>query len=263
MTMTDQIRKTKHQRQRTPRAVKEIWRGIRKPLAGSSFVKHALARLVGGGLRFVERTNTLVEGSSDLAGSLQLQGPAIYGVWHGQHLMYPALYPKNQPVDIMVSRSADAEINALVLERFGLGVVRGSGGRGAKKSMDKGGARALLALKKSLENGRSVAMVADIPSGVPRDAGLGIVTLARISGRPIMPMAYATSRRKVVERSWDKMAINLPFGRSALVIGEPFHVPSDASEPELETLRRKLTAIIDDVTRRAYALADAPAETGR
>ena len=113
----------------------------------------------------------------------------------------------------MVSRSADAEMNALVIEKIGFEAVRGSGGRDSTKHLEKGGARALIALKKALDGGKNVAMIADIPHGTPREAGLGIVTLARLSGRPILPIALATSRRKVIEKSWDKTTINLPFGR--------------------------------------------------
>ncbi|TIW76367.1 MAG: DUF374 domain-containing protein, partial [Mesorhizobium sp.] len=90
--------------------------------------------------------------------------------------------------------------------------------------LDKGGAKALIALKKSLTAGKNVAMIADIPHGTPRDAGLGIVLLARLSGRPLLPVAIATSRRKVLEKSWDKTTINLPFGRSAVSIGAPIFV---------------------------------------
>ena len=78
----------------------------------------------------------------------------------------------------------------------------------------------LIALKRALDGGKNVAMIADIPHGTPREAGLGIVTLARLSGRPILPIALATSRRKVIEKSWDKTTINLPFGRASLTVGD-------------------------------------------
>ena len=82
-----------------------------------------------------------------------------------------------QPLDVfftpktvaMVSRSADAELNALMLEKFGIEAVRGSGGRDNARHLDKGGAKALIALKKSLAAGKNVAMIADIPHGTPRD----------------------------------------------------------------------------------------------
>ncbi|TIX45410.1 MAG: DUF374 domain-containing protein, partial [Mesorhizobium sp.] len=114
-------------------------------------------------------------------------------LWHGQHLLTPAYYPKGRPLVAMVSRSADAELNALMLEKFGIEAVRGSGGRDSSRHLDKGGAKALIALKKSLSTGKNVAMIADIPHGTPRDAGMGIVLLARLSGRPILPSAIATS----------------------------------------------------------------------
>lgn len=252
----DQAQKKTAPARRKASPVKQVWRSIRKPIAKSRLLKHALAALIAQALRLIERSNRLVEGSSDLRQTLQDNRPAIYAVWHGQHIMYPALYPDGEPVDILISKSADAEINAMVMGHFGVGLIRGSGGRNQKKQLEKGGARALLTLKKSLEAGRSVAMVADIPNGTPREAGLGIITLARLSGRPIIPVAYATSRRKVMEKTWDKMAINLPFGRSALIMGEPIHVDSGADAAALEAMRQHLTQAIDDVTEQVYALVD-------
>ena len=82
-----------------------------------------------------------------------------------------------------------------------------------RSQLDKGGAKALIALKKSLDAGNNVAHDRRHTARHAARAGLGIVLLARLSGRPIMPAAVATSRRKVLEKSWDKTTINLPFGR--------------------------------------------------
>jgi lysophospholipid acyltransferase (LPLAT)-like uncharacterized protein len=99
-------------------------------------------------------------------------------------------------------------------------------------------------------------MIADVPHGTPREAGLGIVTLAKVSGRPIVPIAIATSRRKVIEKSWDKTTINLPFGRSSLVLGDPIAVPADADGETLEELRRQVTDALNRATEKAYRLVD-------
>ena len=66
-------------------------------------------------------------------------------------------------------------------------------------------------------------MTADVPK-VSRVAGLGIVKLAQMSGRPIYPVAVAT-RRRIVLDNWDRTTINLPFSRGAGVAGAPIHVP--------------------------------------
>ena len=69
-------------------------------------------------------------------------------------------------------------------------------------------------------------MTADIPK-VSRVCGPGIVTLAQLSGRPIVPVAVVTSRR-IDFASWDRASLGLPFGRGAMVLGEPVHVARDA-----------------------------------
>ncbi|TIR67965.1 MAG: hypothetical protein E5X18_25440, partial [Mesorhizobium sp.] len=87
-------------------------------------------------------------------------------------------------------------------------------------------------------------------------AGLGIVLLARLSGRPILPSAIATSRRKVLEKSWDKTTINLPFGRSAVIVGQPVFVPANADDAEMERKRQEVTASLNAATAEAYRLVD-------
>jgi lysophospholipid acyltransferase (LPLAT)-like uncharacterized protein len=247
-------RPARKRRQASP--ARRLWRRIRKPLAGSRFTMPLVAWFVARGFRFVYWTNPLAEGSDDTAEKLTQYMPPIVALWHGQHILSAFDKPRHIPVSAMLSRSADAELNALVLERNGFRTVRGSGGRSQRNSADKGGARALIALKKTLDAGNAVAMIADIPHGTPRQAGMGIVTLARISGRPILPVAYATSRRKVLDRTWDKTTINLPFGRRSVVFGEPIYVGRDAGEDELEEKRRAVTAGLNAATARAYALVD-------
>lgn len=238
-------------------ATKAFWRRIRQPLAQSRFVKNAIASLLAQFVRLVRMTSPLVAGSARFSGGAYAEfEPGIIALWHGQHLLTPAYYPKRKPLVAMVSRSADAELNALMLEKFGIEAVRGSGGRESTKHLDKGGAKALIALKKSLATGKNVAMIADIPHGTPRDAGLGIVLLARLSGRPLLPVAITTSRRKVLEKSWDKTTINLPFGRSSIVIGTPIFVPADADDAEMERRRLELTVALNAATAEAYRLVD-------
>lgn len=238
------------------RPTKSFWRRIRKPLADSRALKNIVASLIAAAIRFVVRTNPPVDDSHDAEKSVAGNGPTIFALWHGQHLLAPALYPRENPVVALFSRSADAEINALVAEKMDIATVRGSGGRAGGQRVKKGGASALIQLKRRIESGYSVAMIADIPHGKPREAGLGIVTLARLSGRPVQPVAVATSRRKVLERTWDKTTINLPFGHRAIVFGELIYVAAEADEEEMERKRRQITEALNHVTRDAYQLVD-------
>jgi hypothetical protein len=79
--------------------------------------------------------------------------------------------------------------------------------------------------------------------------------LARESGRPIFPIAVATSRRYVLH-NWDRTTINLPFSRGGAVCGDPVWVPGDATDETLEQYRRQVEDNLNAATARAYALAD-------
>jgi lysophospholipid acyltransferase (LPLAT)-like uncharacterized protein len=244
-------------KRRGSRPLKTFWKRIRKPLADSRIAKALLADVLALAMRFIRLTNPPVAGSARFEdGGYAALEPGIIALWHGQHLLMPAFYPSPRPLVAMVSRSADAEINALLIEKFGIEAVRGSGGRDNARHLDKGGAKALIALKRALTGGKNVCMIADIPHGTPRESGMGIVVLARLSGRPILPAALATSRRKVLERSWDKTTINLPFGRSAVAVGEPVFVSADADEAEMERKRQQLADELNAATEEAYRLAE-------
>ena len=70
-------------------------------------------------------------------------------------------------------------------------------------------------------------------------------------------MAIASSRRIELD-NWDRSAINLPFGRMALVAGEPIFVPRDADAAALEAARQYVESELNRVTARAYEIADRP-----
>jgi lysophospholipid acyltransferase (LPLAT)-like uncharacterized protein len=107
-----------------------------------------------------------------------------------------------------------------------------------------------------LERGINMALTADVPKR-SRVAGMGIIMLARESGRPIMPFAMATSRY-VQLNNWDRTTINLPFGRGVLVGGEPLSVPADADAATMEALRLQLEATLNEATQRAYDAVGRP-----
>ena len=108
---------------------------------------------------------------------------------------------------------------------------------------------------RQLESGASVALTADVPKRA-RVAGPGIVTLARLSGRPIAPTAVATSRR-IQFNTWDRASLGLPFGRAAVVVGDLIRVPEDADEGATEAARLAVQFALDEAHRKAYAMVGA------
>ena len=108
-------------------------------------------------------------------------------------------------------------------------------------------------MMRELASGGNVVVTADVPK-IARVAGLGIVTLAKYSQCPIVPVAMATSRVHRLS-NWDRTCINLPFGRMGVVRGAEIRVPRNADAATLEAARLEVENALNTVTERAYALA--------
>jgi len=173
-------------------------------------------------------------------------------MWHGQFMMMPVLHIGGYRVAAIAARHGDAEILAEMLPQFNIECVRGAGAAGRMK--ERGGSYALRTAVKLLKGGATFSMTADVPPGPARRAGSGIVTIARLSGRPMLPLAVASSRF-IALNSWSRMTINLPYSKIAFVIGEPIWVPDDADEETIERYRLEIETALNAVTERAYRIA--------
>ena len=213
----------------------------------SGWVQRALGFLAAEYLRLVWRTNKFSFDPPEVYEIVEPQQPAIFAFWHGQHFMTPFIKTKeSHRGKVLISQHRDGEYNAIAAEWLGIGTIRGSGDHGSAFHR-KGGVGAFKEMVRALEDNYNIALTADVPKR-SRVAGLGIIMLARESGRPIMPFAMATSRF-VRLHNWDRTTINLPFGRGALVGGEIIIVPPDADAETMEDLRARLEAWIDCLKR--------------
>jgi lysophospholipid acyltransferase (LPLAT)-like uncharacterized protein len=224
-------------------------------IARSRVTQVTLGTLAAGYLQLVWKTSRFELDPANIYEKVVPDLPAIIAMWHGQHFMVPFIKREHR-VKVLISLHRDGEINAIAAERLGIETIRGSGGRFDRK----GGVGAFREMVDALAQGYSVALTADVPK-VARVAGLGIVMLARESGRPIFAVAVATSRRVELD-NWDRSTINLPFSHGGMVGGKAIWVPRDADDAILEERRRALEAELNLVTARAYALADRSRQDG-
>ncbi len=205
-------------------------------------------------LRFVWWTNRFTYDPPTIYETIRSETPVIIAFWHGQHFMMPFLKLKQYSARVLISRHRDGEINAIAAERLNIGTVRGSGDHGTAFHR-KGGVGAFKMMLRTLEEKINMGLTADVPK-VARKAGLGIIMLARESGRPILPVAIASTRFKRL-KNWDRSVIHLPFGRGVIAAGEVLRVPPDADNEMMQTLRAELEDRLNEVTHRAYALIGA------
>jgi hypothetical protein len=142
-----------------------------------------------------------------------------------------------------------------MLERLGCGTIRGSGAHDPGRMFEKGALAGFRGMKASLDEGRTVGVTADFLRNARRKVSMGIITLARVSGRPIVPTAFVSSRRYEMS-SWDRITIALPFGRTACVFAPAITVPANADDALLETKRLEVEAGLNAASERAYAIVD-------
>lgn len=229
-----------------------------KRIVGSTAFQAAAGSVAAWYLRLVWYSSRTIIEPATIYDTVEM--PAIIAMWHGQHFLAPFVKRKDAKhrAKVLISRHRDGEINARAAEKLGIGTIRGSGSHTGEFHR-KGGAAAFTMMLDALAEKYNIALTADVPK-VARVAGLGVVKLAQHSGRPIHAIAIASSRR-IELKNWDRTAINLPFGRVAMVASEPIYVPRDAGDAALEATRQHVEHELNRITARAYALADRTGDT--
>ncbi len=218
----------------------------------SPFGQEVIGFLLATYIRLVHRTGRFTFVPKDLDAHIADAKPLIVAMWHGQHLMIPLARPRTVgPLAVLISRHEDAGAQAIAAQRLDIKPVRGSGGPGDRQ-YDKGGVPAMRQLLRLLQEGTSVAMTADVPKRA-RVAGLGIVTLARLSGRPIVPTAVVLKRRLQFD-TWDRATLGLPFSRVIVVVRDPIRVARDADDAAVEAARLAVQQGLDEAHKLAYAM---------
>ncbi len=107
--------------------------------------------------------------------------------WHGQQLMMPLGY-RGKRAYILISQHRDGELIYRIVRRFGFRSVRGSTTRGGT-----------LALRQLIRHGRQGADLVITPDGPqgPRHRVQGeVLSLAKLTGYPIVPVSFMCSKKK-------------------------------------------------------------------
>jgi len=167
--------------------------------------------------------------------------PVIYSFWH-RAVFASAWLWRRIGFAVMVSRSFDGEYIARTIEKLGFAAVRGSSSRG--------GAKALIGLRRQLENDISVAFTIDGPRGPKYVAKPGPVLLSRASGLPMAAFFVASSDAWVL-KTWDALMIPKPFSKVLVRVSAKIRVPTDADDSQMAEFHRQLQTALERVTQFA------------
>jgi len=168
-------------------------------------------------------------------GALQRQfgaGPFILVSWHNRNILscfgYLAHRRKGRQFRPLASASKDGSIAAAAMGYLGVDCIRGSSSRG--------GTAALRQMLKAVKHGDDLGITPDGPRGPKYRLQAGVITTAKMTGVPIIPMSYQARRKKIL-KSWDAMIVPYPFNRLHYAYGDPIHIPRDADDAAMEQYR--------------------------
>ena len=169
--------------------------------------------------------------------------PMILAFWHS--CIFPATYVwRNLQIRVLSSDSFDGEWTGRIIRKFGFVKVRGSSSRGA--------VRALLGMRRELEQGWAVAFTIDGPRGPRFVAKPGPVLLARATGVPMVAFHIAVDKAWILN-TWDRSMIPKPFSRVLMRVSPGITVPADADDFQKERFHGELQAGLERVREFAEA----------
>ena len=210
----------------------------------------ALPPVLAGYARLVDRTTRWeTEGRAHYDALVASGRPFACAFWHARLLMVYRILPgSGRPCHAVVSAHRDGEIIARTLGRLGADTVRGSARDPRKPDKEKHGASALKRLLGAMRDGSNAAITPDGPRGPRQRAQPGVAQLARLSGAPVLPVAWATSRGREMS-TWDRFLLPYPNGKGAFVFGAPITVGRGPGA--VETGRAAIEDALNAVTARA------------
>lgn len=216
-----------------------------------TFLKHPVtqalaARLLASYIRlvfFTSRITRTVDGEAQPY--MRGEKNAIFAFWHGRMMLLPAFEPPGRTMHVLISQHRDGKLISGVIGRFGEKTIEGSSSRGGKE--------AVSAILRILRNGDNVSITPDGPRGPFQVAAGGIAAVARLSGKPVLPVAFSSTRHKRLG-SWDRFMLALPFGRIAFFVGAPILLARDV---DMETARLAIERAMVSLTERADGAAHA------
>ncbi|MEE2745867.1 MAG: lysophospholipid acyltransferase family protein [Pseudomonadota bacterium] len=194
-------------------------------------------------IRFVDISSSWIRNGEEYPiKCFKEQQPFIACFWHGRLMMMGSNWRWDNPFHMLISNHADGKLISQIIRRLGFKVL--------EISTKKGGADALRSMMKILQSGGSVGITPDGPHGPGMEVTIGALTLARLSGAPILPTTFSTTKRKIL-KTWDRFLFAQPFGKGIFLWGEPIWVPRNANEEEVEQIRQKLENELNKLTLRA------------
>ena len=170
--------------------------------------------------------------------------PAIFVFWHGRTMILsPVISLARVRGYVIADSKKDGRAIAKMEKLFGLKTIYGSSAGGGVSALKKG--------VSVLNTGRyCLALSPDGPRGPSMRFHDGALYFAKMTGAPIIPVCYSSSRPGFLNR-WDRYLLTKPFSRIAGEVGKPIFIDRKTKIEDFEQIRKNLE---DIMVKQAYKL---------
>lgn len=193
-------------------------------------------------IKFLGRTMRFEEINPEIPRSFWEKGMPIIGAfWHGRLLMMPLIY-RGKNLSFLVSPHRDGQVVGKSLTRFGFHAILGSTYRGGFSGFKQ--------MVKAHQNGSDIGIAPDGPRGPRYRVQTGVIELAKLTGRPIIPVSFSATKKKTF-KTWDHFLLPYPFSKGVFIWGEPILVDPDGNRAHLEERRTLLEKRLNELTEQA------------
>ena len=164
----------------------------------------------------------------------------IFSMWHCHQCLVYGVKDKSS-FYALISASNDGEIIAKAAECLNIKSVRGS--------TKRRGVAASLELIEKLKEGNSVGIMVDGPRGPRGRVKDGIINIAKISGVPIVPVAWHSRSKLFFELdTWDKFKVPIGPCKTVALYGDPIHIPEELTSQEwCKTIEAEMNRLQKDL----------------
>lgn len=197
----------------------------RQHLSRAGWVQGSIGWLIAQYIRLIYHSSTRIRELPEAAHPYADGSKScIFAFWHGRLIMIPPNKPPKRPMHVLISQHNDGELIAQASARFDIHTVRGS--------TSKGGMLAGRDIVKLARKGDNISITPDGPRGPNRKAQAGIIQLARMCDKPIVPISYSTSRHKAL-KAGIRCRFPCPSGAWPPASANPSISPVIATKPRL------------------------------
>ena len=239
--------------------VKAIIRLLLRKLAYSYFIQKFITFLIYLYLLFVYKTSSKkFTGIEEVYKKIESKKPIIFAFWHNRLMMIPFFAHKvkkkikSHNFMTLASKHGDGKFVGMVMEKFGLISILGStkDNRKSSRGIDYSSMRKII---DGLKNGYSLGITPDGPRGPNQQINGELINIARLTKASIIALSYSSSNFKIVQKSWDKFKIPLPFSKLFFVVDEIYFDAEKNSidDKDVLNLKKDITARLNTMQKKA------------